>query len=122
MSDLRDIATAMRATSKRLNSFGEAIVILLRDSAQQTEWRHQQKNAATIRDGQHQLVLDQLETMRVNQKQLGEFCAKLWDYLGRLDEREELGRKTRHDDLVEMKRRLRALESDHPPDDEVTKA
>lgn len=120
MSDLRDITMAMRATSKRLNSFGEALIILLRDSAQQTEWRHQQKNDAVIRAAQHQLILDQLETMRVNQRQLEEFSAKLWDYLGRLDEREELGRRTRHDDLKEMKSRLHALESDHPQD-EVTK-
>ena len=119
MSELRDVATAMRATSKRLDTFAEAMTILLRDSGQQAEWRHQQRNEVAIREGLQEAQLDQLDSFQRALKQMETFSASLWKYLGKLDERLELLATTRHEDVSELKRRLRALE---PTEEEVTKA
>lgn len=117
MSELRDLTAALRAQSRRLDSFGESLILLLRDSAQQSEWRHQQRNDEHMRKAERKELLDTLEAMQKGLKQVEMFQSALWTYLGKLDERQELLAKTRHEDIREVKLRLRALE-----DDEVTQA
>lgn len=109
MSELRDLTSALRAQSARLTAIEECLTIVLRNSQQEAEWRHQQRNDA------HTQVLER-EEQRRQFKQLEEFQGALWKYLGKLDERQELLAKTRHDDVKTLSERVRKLE----PDEEIT--
>jgi hypothetical protein len=118
MSELRDLTAALRAQSKRLDSFGDALVLLLRDSGQQSEWRHEQRNAEQMRQLEQKDLHDSLETLQKSITQVGNFQSALWEYLGKLDERLETLAQVRHDDVRALSDRVRALE----PQEEVTKA
>ena len=118
MSELRDLSAALRAQSKRMKSFGDALVVLLRDSAQQTEWRHEQRNAEQVRQLEQKSLHESLETLRKTVDQVSNFQAALWEYLGKLDGQVESLGKIRQDDIQALSARISRLE----PEDEVTKA
>lgn len=105
MSDLRAITAALRAFATRLTSIEECLVVVLRNSEQESDWRHEQRNMA------HADGLRQAEQLRAL-KQVEEFQGALWKYLAGLDERLEALSRTRFDDVRELKARVRALEED----------
>ncbi len=109
MSELRDLTAALRAQYQRLSAIEECLTIVLRNSQQEAEWRHQQRNDASVRELER-------EEQRRSFKQLEEFQGALWKYLGKLDERLEALAKTRHDDVKSLSERVRKLE----PEEEVT--
>lgn len=109
MSELRDLTAALRALGTRLTSIEECMVIVLRNSEQEADWRHQQRNEAHVAGQQR-------EEMTRSLKQVEEFQGALWKYLGKLDERLELAEQTRHDDVRSLSDRVRKLE----PEDEIT--
>ncbi len=111
MSELRDLATAFRATNSRLDSIEDCLLVLLRNSVQEADWRHHQRNEAAIRVAEREEILRAI-------KQVENFQDALWKYLGKLDERLEELAKTRHEDISEVKSRLHNLEYNS---DEVTK-
>lgn len=125
MSELRDLTSALASFSGSMSAIEECLVVLLRNSAQESDWRHQQQNLAqqeAFREGLRDKAFDQLEK---GLKQLGEFQGALWKYLGDLDERQTQLANTRHEDVKELKARVHKLEGKFPsdrPEDEVTQA
>lgn len=111
MSELRDLTSALRAIGTRMTSIEDCLLIVLRNSEQQADWRHEQRNAAQ-RD-----ELKREEQAR-SLKQVEEFQGALWGYLARLDERLANLAIARHDDVKALSERVQALE----PEEEVTKA
>lgn len=84
MSELRDLTIVLRAFDKRLSGAEDILLVLLRDSKQQSEWRHEQRNRAMVedglREGQEQAMLQvQQECASIN-TQLGELVAQLDSY------------------------------------------
>jgi hypothetical protein len=114
MSELRDLTTALRAFDKRLTSIEDCLVILLRDSNQQSEWRHFQKNEAMINAGEK-------EEQRIAMQQLQEACGSLSHRLFEFSDRLDANAKLRQDDLRVLNQRVRELEIENNRD-EVTKA
>lgn len=111
MSELRDLTQALRAVNNRITGIEECLVLLIRDSQQQTQWRHEQRNQAQI---------DQLnkEQTQIAVKQVQEACGAISHKLSDLNT--QLGNLSiiRNEDIREVKRRLHKLETG----EEVTKA
>lgn len=125
MSDLRDLTSALASFSGSMTSIEECLVVLLRNSEQESDWRHQQQNDAQQEVFRESIRKDAFEQMEKAIKQLGEFQGALWAYLGELDGQQKQQAKTRHEDVSELKQRLHKLETrvpSDPPDDEVTQA
>lgn len=111
MSELRDVTSALRALGNRMSSIEDCLLILLRNSEQQADWRHEQRNAAQREELRRAAQARAL-------KQVEEFQSALWDYLARLDERLKNLVIARHDDVKALSERIKGLE----PEEEVTKA
>lgn len=111
MSELRDLTAALRSIANRQTSIEECLIVVLRNSEQEADWRHEQRNRATS-DG-----LLQEERARAL-RQVEEFQGALWKYLGKLDERLDALAAIRHEDVRALSERVRALE----PREEITQA
>lgn len=111
MSELRDLTAALRSLGARMTSIEDCLLVVLRNSEQESDWRHEQRGLAH----RHQLERD--ETKRAL-TQVEEFQGALWKYLGKLDERLENLSVARHDDVKALSERVRKLE----PEEEVTQA
>lgn len=111
MSELRDLTAAMRSLANGQALIQDCLLVVLRNSEQQADWRHEQRGIEQRR------VLQDDERDRAL-KQVEEFQGALWKYLGKLDERLETLAAVRHDDVKALSERVRALE----PDEEVTQA
>ncbi len=111
MSELRDLTAALRALGTRMTSIEDCLLVVLRNSEQESDWRHEQRNAA-------QRHLSESEERDRSLRQIEEFQGALWKYLGTLDERLESLSVARHDDVKALSERVRKLE----PDEEVTQA
>ena len=115
MSELRDLTAAMRSFDKRLTSVEACLITITRNSNQEAEWRHNQKNRALINDG---VQLENERAMAQVQEACGAISHKLAEVVERLD---NLG-ATRLSDVKELRERTRQLELRMPlPNDEVTK-
>lgn len=112
MSDLRHLTAAFRSFAARMAAIEDCLVIVLRNSEQESDWRHEQRNIEQIRKG------DLEELVRAT-KQSQEFQGALWKYLAKLDERLEALASTRHEDVKKLSQRVRKLEAG---DEEVTQA
>lgn len=113
MSELRDLTAAMRAFDKRVASVEDCMVVLVRNSQQEAEWRHLQKTQAMITEG----LRDEAERAM---KQLQEAVGAISHKLAEFHERQDNAAATRLADVRELRERVRQLESDRP-DDETTK-
>lgn len=111
MSELRDLTIALRAFDKRLTGVEDCLLILLRDSQQQAEWRHLQKNRAMTEDYQKN---EQERAMLQVQETCGAISHKLAEVVERLD----LHAETRREDVKKLSARISQLE----PQEEITKA
>ncbi len=103
MSELRDLTNALRAFDRRLASVEECLLVIVRNSEQQAEWRHQQRNEA-------QRETYEREGRKRSIAQIEEFQGALWKYLAALDERLAALAATRHEDVVTLGKRVRKLE------------
>ncbi len=103
MSELRDLTSAMRALSAYMGSITDCMVVLVRDSQQQTKWRHDQKNLAVIEegrwDGQERAMLQ----IQNNMAALSTRVVEVHDELRTLQ-------TIRFEDVKELKDRLRKRE------------
>jgi hypothetical protein len=116
MSDLRDIVNTLRTFDKRFTSIEQCLVILVRDSTQQSEWRHEQRNRSSIEDGIRQ---ESELAMKQAQETLGILSHRLDAIVERLDNAASI----RLSDVKELRDRTRQLEIRLlNADDEVTKA
>lgn len=111
MSELRDLTAALRSLANGQALIQDCLLVVLRNSEQESDWRHEQRGIA------------QRETLEAEErdralKQVEEFQGALWKYLGKLDERLEALAVARHDDVRALSERMQVLE----PQDEVTKA
>lgn len=111
MSELRDLTSALRAIDNRVTGVENCLIVLLRDSQQQAEWRHQQRNRAAIDEG---LRGEQERAMLQVQEACGAISHKLAEVVDRLDNQAEV----RLSDVKELRARVRNLESG----EEVTKS
>jgi len=110
MSEFRDLTLALRTFDKRITGIEECLLVLTRDSQQQAEWRHVQKNRAMTSDYM------QAEQERAMQ-QVQEACGAISHRLAEVVERLENQAITRREDVKRLNARIGALE----PDSEVTK-
>ena len=116
MSELRDLTVALRAFDRRIAGVEDCLVILSRESRQQTEWRHQQKNNAQVSEG---LRLQAERAMLQIQEACGAISHKVAELVERLDNQAS----TRLSDVKELRERTRQIELRLPaPSDEITKA
>lgn len=106
MSELRDLTAALRSVAARQTGIEECLLVLLRNSEQERDWRHEQRGIAQRRQGEW-------EERERSFKQVEEFQGALWKYLGKLDERLEALAAVRHDDVRALSERVQALE---PPE------
>jgi hypothetical protein len=104
MSELRDLTLALRAFDKRFMSIEDCLLELVRDSKQQSEWRHLQKNRAQTDDG---LQLQREKAIL----QVQEACGAISSKLAEFSERLETLATVRGDDVRELKGRLNSLET-----------
>lgn len=112
MSELRDLTVALRAFDKRITGIEECLLVLVRDSQQQSEWRHTQKNQAMIEKGSRE---EQEIAMKQVQEACGAVSHKLFDFSERLDNYA----RTRLDDVKRLNVRLGNVEA-KLEDEEVT--
>jgi hypothetical protein len=113
MSELKDVTSALRAIHNETILVQDCLLILVRDSQQQAEWRHAQKNRAMVED----LERDQREGAILQiQTWCGDFSRKLGELVERLDGQAQ----TRRDDVRALSGRLGQLEA-RLPDEETTK-
>ena len=115
MSELRDLTSALRSIDKRLASHEECLVILVRNSAQQAQWRHDQKNRAVIEDG---IRLESERAMLQVQETCGAIAHKLVEVFERLENQSS----TRLSDVKGLRERVSQIELQLPNlQEEVTK-
>src|SRR4051812_10342492 len=99
MSELRDLTAALRALDGRVTGVENCLLVLLRDSQQQSEWRHDQRNRAMIEDGKR---ADNERAMLQVQEACGAVSHRLFEFAERLDNYAQ----TRLDDVRNLNTRL----------------
>ena len=105
MGELRDLTSTLRSFSESLTSIEDCMVVVLRNSEQESDWRHEQRNAE-----QQNLYRAELQAKAL--KQVQEACGAISHKLVELVERLDAQAQTRLEDTKELKRRVRALEGD----------
>ncbi len=104
MSELRDLTAALRALDNRITGVEDCLLVLTRDSQQQAEWRHEQKNRAMTSDMSQN---EQERAMLQVQEACGAISHKLAEVVERLDNQVS----TRQSDVKGLSSRVRELES-----------
>lgn len=115
MSELRDLTAALRAFDKRITSVEDCLLVLVRNSEQETEWRHEQRGIAQ----RHQLEGEERDRAL---KQVQEACGAISHKLAEVVERLDNQASTRLSDVKELRDRVRDIELKRPPAQEITKA
>lgn len=114
MSELRDLTQALKAFNKRLTSIEDCLLSLVRDSRQQSEWRHHQKSRTMIENG---FMEEQERAMLQVQEACGAISHRLTEVVERLDNQAAV----RLDDVKELRQRIADIEKESG-NQEVTKA
>jgi hypothetical protein len=52
MSEFRDLTVALRTLSNRLTTIEDCMLVLVRNSEQEKDWRHEQRNLAMVQKGE----------------------------------------------------------------------
>lgn len=82
MSELRDLTAALRAFDKRIVGVEECLVVLVRNSEQEADWRHEQRNLAQ----RHQLEGEERDrALKQVQEACGAISHKMVELVERLD-------------------------------------
>lgn len=110
MSELRALTKALRSLDSRITGIEDCLVVVLRNSEQEADWRHEQRNAA------HAYGLEREDQVRA-MKQVQDACGAISNRLLHLVERIESLAANQWASDKELRKRLRDLESG----DEVTK-
>ncbi len=113
MSDLRHLTAAFRAFATRLNSIEDCLAIVLRNSEQESDWRHEQRNI------EHRRQADQDESAKA-MKQVQEAVGAISHRLASLHDAVEKMGSTRLSDVKELRQRMQSYEN-RLEMDEVTK-
>jgi hypothetical protein len=119
MSELRDLTGAFRAFDKRLTSVEELLLVIVRNSEQESEWRHEQRNRAQITDSER-AETERLSALAI--KQVQEACGGISHKLAEVVERLDNQASTRLSDVKELRDRVRQLELDRVSVDEITQS
>lgn len=110
MSELRDMTNALRALAKRLDSVEDCLLVLVRNSEQQAEWRHEQRGLAQTEE---LFRAGQVRAMKQVQDTVGAISHRLVEVFERFD----AIAANRLADMQSTNARIQRLE----PDEEVTK-
>jgi hypothetical protein len=113
MSEFRDLTVALRTLADRLTGVEDCMVILVRNSEQEKDWRHEQRNRAMLEDGR-------TEEREKALQQIQEFMGAFGDRLQELIQRFDNFVLMRHADIKGLNQRVRDLENEQG-NDEVTK-
>ena len=114
MSEFRDLTVALRTLSNRLVAVEDCMVLLVRNSEQEKEWRHEQRNRASVEDGR---IAEREQALQ----QLQEWMGPVNDGLRELVERFDNFVNTRYSDMKGLNDRVRDLERGAFPKEELTK-
>lgn len=114
MSELRDLTQALRSFDKRLASIEDCLVVLVRDSQQQADWRHEQKNRKTV-----EMALEEERDRTMQQVQKA--CGALNYELTGINERLDAHSRTRLEDVKSLNARVGKLEESWGDKEEVTR-
>jgi uncharacterized FlaG/YvyC family protein len=114
MSELRDLTAALRAVSNRITSVENCMLVLVRNSEQEAEWRHQQRNREMMAVGER-------EAQERATQQVQEACGAISHKLFELVERFDNQAAVRLQDVRALSGRVRKLEEADGAE-EVTKA
>jgi hypothetical protein len=116
MSELRDLTTALRAISRQIISLENCMLTLVRDSQQQSEWRHEQKNRASVA-----IALEEERDQTMQQVQKA--CGALYHELSGINQRLDAHAETRLEDVRALHLRVSELEKKtrSEADEETTK-
>lgn len=109
MGELRDLAAALRAFDKRMTTAEECLLLLVRNSEQEAQWRHEQRGIEQRRQLEGE---EQERAMLQVQRELGTVNRALLEISDRLDNYAA----TRQADV----HRIHKLEQERPGE-EITK-
>jgi len=112
MSELRDLTAALRSIADRQTGIEECLLIVLRNSEQESDWRHEQRSIEQRRQ------LEGEERDRA-MKQVQEACGSISHKLAEVVERLDNQASTRLSDVRGLSERVGKLERARD-DDEVT--
>jgi len=96
-----------------MTTIEDCMVVLVRNSEQEKDWRHEQRNMAQIQKGES-------EERELALKQIQDWMGPVNDNLNGLIERFDNFVATRYADIKGLNERVRSLESGFVPD-EITK-
>jgi len=113
VSEFRDLTLAMRAMHDSMTSIEHCLAILVRDSAQQTKWRHDQKNLSVIDTGRWEAQERATSEVQTAVSSLMKTSFEIREEMRTL-------RDTQFDGAKELRGRVRRLEDN--ASQEVTKA
>jgi hypothetical protein len=115
MSEFRDLTVALRTLSDRLTTIEDCMLVLVRNSEQEKDWRHEQRNIAMIQKGES-------EEREQALLQIQQWMGPVNDNLNGLIERFDNFVATRYADIKGLNERVRDLETGFVAPDEITKA
>ncbi len=113
MSEFRDLTVALRSLSDRMTSIEDCMLVLVRNSEQEKDWRHEQRNLVQVQRGE-------AEERELALKQIQDWMGPINDSLSELVERFDNFVATRFADVKSLNERLRKLE-DELGQEETTK-
>jgi len=114
MSEFRDLTIALRSLSNRQVAIEDCMVVLVRNSEQEKEWRHEQRNRASVEDGR---IAEREQALQQLQEWMGPVNDKLQELVDRFDNFVQ----TRFTDVKTLHDRVRDLEQGFIPKEELTK-
>lgn len=114
MSELRDTTAALRSFDKRLNSIEECLLVLVRNSEQQSEWRHEQRNEA-------QKAVLRHDAAERAMKQVQDACGAISHKVAEVVQRIENLAAMQFEGSKAINERVRQVELQQPPSDEITR-
>jgi len=115
MSEFRDLTVALRSLSDRMTTIEDCMLVLVRNSEQEKDWRHEQRNIAMVTKGE-------AEERELALKQIQEWMGPVNDNLNELVERFDNFVATRFTDVKSLNDRVRDLEQEvGVSQEEVTK-
>jgi hypothetical protein len=109
VSELRALTKALRSLDSRITGIEDCLVVVLRNSEQESDWRHEQRNLVHAANQERE---EQVRAM----KQVQDACSAISHKLVHLVERIESLAANQWASDKELRKRVRALESG----DEVT--
>jgi|KBSMisStaDraftv2_1062788.scaffolds.fasta_scaffold134806_5 hypothetical protein len=105
MSEFRDLTVALRSLSDRMTTIEDCMLVLVRNSEQEKDWRHEQRNIAMVTKGE-------AEEREQALLQIQQWMGPVNDNLNELVERFDNFVATRFTDVKSLNDRVRDLEQE----------